>query len=458
MFWTKKHKAQNDHWGTINGNDTILEYPRGISQIPYASFLKITRYEYQEALEKVAKNSNDALGAFARSAVMKNTVNLATNSASTIYNGASFNADYDYNRMQNEIDDPKGDGTIKSRKWWDITGGYLSGTGKSEVPGGDKEITLPNGETTTWNALRNEKDEVMNERRKGLAASDLFVALPEEFQYNYKASWGNEFKMGTLALLADNAAKFGALGALGAGGGALFTRGMEALQQTAGKVPGMGKVKGRADKYAQNMAKGAQLMTNPFKTNSELSLKNIAGLGGMAPNENAIQMFSKMNMREFNFTFSFAARNSNESQDIQTIIEWFKRGMHPSSSNGKGSAVMLKFPDVFVLEPMFMPVDETVNSDGTTKLECADEPIQHPMMPKTKICALTSLTVNTTPMSAINTIFDGSIPLVTVELAFQETTALTRNDMEGARTRVNNAVDKGFVAASNMANHPDIGY
>ena len=144
MFWTKKHKAQNDHWGSINGNDTILEYPRGISQIPYASFLKITRYEYQEALEKVAKNSNDALGAFARSAVMKNTVNLATNSASTIYNGASFNADYDYNRMQNEIDDPKGDGTIKSRKWWDITGGYLSGTGKSEVPGGDKEITLPN--------------------------------------------------------------------------------------------------------------------------------------------------------------------------------------------------------------------------------------------------------------------------------------------------------------------------
>ena len=132
--------------------------------------------------------------------------------------------------------------------------------------------------------------------------------------------------------------------------------------------------------------------------------------------------------------------------------------MHPGSSNGKGSAVMLTFPDVFVLEPMFMPVDETVNFDGKTKLECADEPIQHPMMPKTKICALTNLTVNTTPMSAISTIFDGSIPLVTVELAFSETTALTRMDMEGARTRVNNKLDKGFVAASNMANHPDIGY
>ena len=39
-----------------------LSYPEGLETIPYASFLKITRYEYQEALDKVAKNQNDALG------------------------------------------------------------------------------------------------------------------------------------------------------------------------------------------------------------------------------------------------------------------------------------------------------------------------------------------------------------------------------------------------------------
>ena len=445
------NKAQNDAFN-LDDDDTILEYPMGISQVPYASFLKITRYEYQEALEKVAKNSNDALGAFSRSAVMKNTVNLATKTASTVYNGAEFNADYDYNRMQNEINES---GEITSKKWWDPLN-VFSSKGKTEVPGGDKEITLPNGETTTWNALRNEKDEVMNERRRGLAASDLFVALPEEYQYKYSADWGNTFKMGTMALMADSATKYAALGTLGAGVGAGFTTAMSNLQKVAGKA---GKIPGvNMDEYAANMAKGAQLATNPFSVGDALNPTNIAGLGGMAPNENAIQMFSKMGFREFSFTFTFASRNNKESQDVQTIIEWFKRGMHPSSSNGKGSAVMLTFPDVFVLEPMFMPVDETVNFDGTTKLECADEPIQHPMMPKTKICALTNLSVNTTPMSAINTIFDGSIPLVTVELTFNETTALTRMDMEGARTRVNNKLDKGFVRSSNMANHPDIGY
>ena len=430
---------------------TILEYPRGISTVPYASFLKIPRYEYQEALEKVAANSNDALGAYARSGVMKNLVNTTTNVASTIYNGASFDSDSSLNTMENSINEGK------KNSWWDFADVFsFDGTNKTEIPGGDKEITLPNGETTTWNALKNDKDEVANERRKGLAASDLFVALPEEFQYGYKADWGNTFKMGTMALMADNAAKFTALGALGAGAGAGFTAALSNLQDmagAAGNIPGV-----NADEYAANMAAGAQMATNPFGVNDSLSPTNIAGLGGMAPNENAIQMFSRMGFRQFSFSFSFAARNPKESQDIQTIIEWFKRGMHPGSSNGKGSAVLLTFPDVFVLEPMFMPVDETVDSTGQRKLEVAEEPIQHPMMPKTKICALTSLNVNTTPMSAINTIFDGSIPLVTVELTFDETTALTRMDMEGARTRINNGVDKGFVAASNMANHPDIGY
>lgn len=430
---------------------TILEYPRGISTVPYASFLKITRYEYQEALEKVAANSNDALGAYARSGVMKNLVNTTTNVASTIYNGASFDSDSSLNTMENSINEGK------KNSWWDFADVFsFDGTNKTEIPGGDKEITLPNGETTTWNALKNDKDEVANERRKGLAASDLFVALPEEFQYKYGADWGNTFKMGTMALMADNAAKFTALGALGAGAGAGFTAALSNLQDmagAAGNIPGV-----NADEYAANMAAGAQMATNPFGVNDSLNPTNIAGLGGMAPNENAIQMFSRMGFRQFSFSFSFAARNPKESQDIQTIIEWFKRGMHPGSSNGKGSAVLLTFPDVFVLEPMFMPVDETVDSTGQRKLEVAEEPIQHPMMPKTKICALTSLNVNTTPMSAINTIFDGSIPLVTVELTFDETTALTRMDMEGARTRINNGVDKGFVAASNMANHPDIGY
>jgi len=436
----------------LENGQAVLEYPRGISDVPYASFLKIMKYEYQEALEKVAANQNDALGSFARSGVMSTTVNAVTTTMAGVYNGVDGgDSDSQMNTINDSIENKK------ENAWWDVFDVFaFDGTNKTEVPGGDNEITLPNGTTTTWNALKNEKDEVLNRRRQGLQASELNVALPEEFQYGYRADWGNEFKMGTMAMAADNFAKFATLGVAGAGLGALYTNSMGQLQQLsgmAGDIPGF-----NADEYAQNMAQGAQMATNPFGVNGELSMTNIVGLGGMAPNENAIQMFSKMGMREFSFSFTFAARNPDESQEIQTIIEWFKRGMHPGSANGKGSATLLTFPDVFVLQPMFVKTDENVNNDGKIEIKVADEPIQHPFMPKTKICALTDLRVNTTPLGQVNTVFDGSIPLVTVELKFNETTALTRVDFEGARTRVNNQLDKGFVRASNMANHPEIGY
>ena len=433
-------------------NHTVLSYPHGIDKVPYASFLRINKNEYQEALEKVAANQNDALGSFARSGVMKNTVNIVTGGMAGIYNGIDGG---DSDASMNQINENLQNNDGRSNSWWDFMN-VFEFDDHTEVPVGDKEITLPNGTTTTWNALKNEKDEVLNRRRKGLQASELNIALPEEFQYKYSADWGNTFKLGTMAMAADNFAKFATLGLAGAGLGAAYTNSLGKLQGLAGdagSIPGV-----NFDEYAQNMAQGAQMATNPFGVNGELNMTNIVGLGGMAPNENAIQMFSRMGFRECSFTFTLAARNAQESEEIQTIIEWFKRGMHPGSANGKGSATLLTFPDVFVLEPMFVKTDDTVNNNGLREIKVADEPIQHPMMPKTKICALTSLNVNTTPMGAINTIFDGSIPLVTIELAFSETTALTRVDFEGARTRVNNALDKGFVQASNMANHPEIGY
>ena len=361
---------------TLEEAQAVLSYPMGIDQVPYASFMKIMRYEYQEGLAKVAANQNDALGSFARSGAMSTLVNGVTGAMSGVYGGVD-GGDADH-RMNVIADDIAEDGVSTTRRAWDFLGWAGTGKPKTEVPGGDKEITLPNGTTTTWNALKNEKDELLNNRRKGLAASELNVALPEEFQYRYSADWGNTFKMGTMALMADNAAKFAALGLAGAGGGALLTSTLGKLQDASGMVgniPGMPGV----DDYAKNMAAGAEMTTNPFGVNGELNMTNIVGLGGMAPNENAIQMFQRMNFRDFTLSFSFAARNSKESEEIQTIIEWFKRGMHPGSKNAKGSSVMLTFPDVFVLQPMFVKVVEEEDNDGRKSLVLADEPIQHPL-------------------------------------------------------------------------------
>ena len=423
-----------------------LEYPFGISTIPYASYLNIKKYEYQEGLKKVATNQNDALGSLERSGNnpvgLKNLVSGVSNTAAGLY--GSIGNDIDVQAInQNE--------RIGSDRPNNRTNPKIT-----EISQGDEEIILPNGKTTTLNKLLADKSEKLEKREAGLQSSQLNVAMPDEYQYSYGADWNNKFKMGTLALAADSMAQFAMLTVAGGAAGGLLQAGLSKLggqlgQGGSGNI--LSSIGANPADYAQKIAGGAAFATNPYGVNGEVNMKNIAGLAGLAPNENAIQMFQSMDMRKFDFTLAFAARDATESEEIQTIIEWFKRGMQPGSRNGRGSAVTLTFPDVFVLEPRFVPVDPSENGRRDPVI---GDPIQHPMMPKTKLCALTSLSVNTTPMSKFQTVFDGSIPLVTVTLHFMETTALTRVDFEGARKRTGRGDAGGFNKSSLTDNQPEI--
>ena len=425
-----------------------LEYPLGISTIPYASFLNIKKYEYQEGLKKVATNQNDALGSYQRSGSQINPLGLKN-----LVSGVSNVAAGLYGSIGNDIDQPAinqneriNSGRPNNRSNPKIT----------EISQGDEEIILPNGKTTTLNKLLGDKSEKLAKREAGLQASQLNVAMPDEYQYSYGADWNNKFKMGTLALAADSMLQFAGLTIAGGAAGGLLQAGLSKLggqlgQGGSGNI--LSSIGANPADYAQKIAGGAAFATNPYGVNGEVNMKNIAGLAGLAPNENAIQMFQSMDMRKFDFTLAFAARDATESEEIQTIIEWFKRGMHPGSRNGRGSAVTLTFPDVFVLEPRFVPVD---GSENGRRDPVIGDPIQHPMMPKTKLCALTSMSVNTTPMSKFQTVFDGSIPLVTVTLHFMETTALTRVDFEGARKRTGRGDSGGFNRSSLTDNQPEI--
>jgi len=426
-----------------------LEYPFGISTIPYASYLNIKKYEYQEGLKKVATNQNDALGSLERSGNnpvgLKNLVSGVSNTAAGLY--GSIGNDIDVQAInQNE--------RIGSDRPNNRTNPKIT-----EISQGDEEIILPNGKTTTLNKLLADKSEKLEKREAGLQSSQLNVAMPDEYQYSYGADWNNKFKMGTLALAADSMAQFAMLTVAGGAAGGLLQAGLSKLggqlgQGGSGNI--LSSIGANPADYAQKIAGGAAFATNPYGVNGEVNMKNIAGLAGLAPNENAIQMFQSMDMRKFDFTLAFAARDATESEEIQTIIEWFKRGMHPGSRNGRGSAVTLTFPDVFVLEPRFVPVDPSENGRRDPVI---GDPIQHPMMPKTKLCALTSLSVNTTPMSKFQTVFDGSIPLVTVTLHFMETTALTRVDFEGARKKAGKQTGdafSGFNKSSLTDNQPEI--
>jgi hypothetical protein len=275
-----------------------------------------------------------------------------------------------------------------------------------------ENVTLSDGTPVTKAFLKSQLQKAKNSSNS--KNQKLNIALPNEMQFGYGASWNNTFKIGTLAQAFASfggLAKTGAAAAIGAGIGAKLAE----LQQKATKNPRSAILSGAAQ--------GAAAALDPFKINSSLNptdpkgLANLAGLAGMAPNENAVQFFSNIEFREFDFTFEIFASGLNESRKAEQIVQFFKEGMHPSAPAGTG---VLNFPDVYLITPMFVPV----GPDGAAK-----KPQSHRLLPKSKSCAVTNVRVNVTPMNSVQTTYDGVFPLVTINVTFKELTALVREDL-----------------------------
>ena len=355
-----------------------LSYPANLASIPYASYLKINKLTYDEGMAKVAKNQNDALGTVQNSAF-----------AQTITKGVAgfFDSLYTPFEKQNNLQNSSG-------------GGSNRGEGRAAFPDSDGNVIPPPSK---------KKREQFMARQRGYNQSYCNLPLPNEMQYEYGANWNNTFKLGTLALVAEDPAKAGAVAA-----GSLVIGGT-----LGGILKQFNNPNSTVAAVGQGAAQGLKTGANMFGVNSPINPTNLVGLAGLAPNENAIQMFKNVDFRSFDFSFEFAARNEEESRSIETIIEWFKRGMHPNTRGYSGATPLLGFPDVWTIEPRFV---DTGYKNGGVKS------VRHKMLPKTKLCALTNLRVNTTPMAQVQTVYDGTFPLITVSVRFTELTALTAAD------------------------------
>jgi len=402
-----------------NLQGTVRTYPIGIDEIPYASYFKITKYKYQAGLEAAGndKRQNDVLGGIGRNSAAKALAAGLRGAGQFLFNGQNgltrATEDVLLKQALKEAQTDKYKGASSSRK---------SGKPVAEDYSNVKfPITTADGRT-----FENQAQLTEYKKKAKLAAdtksSICKLPLPNEFQYSYDASWSNEFKLGTMArILEDGQGAFGQMLATGA-----LKAGADALGQLTGGAlntfsKGITDGIGVPVDVGSILKSGVSGATNPLGVNSQLTPTNLLGLAGLAPNENAMMMFSKMQMRSFDVTFELFARDDTEAKEINAIIQWFKVGMHPYATP-QGVGGVLGFPDVFVLEPEFIPADETTGK--------AKRAITHPMMPKTKLCALSRMTVNTTPANSFLTTYTGDIPLQQITLTFNELTALTQADME----------------------------
>ena len=396
------------------------EYPKGLRTIEYASYMRITRYKYNEGLRRARDNGMQGVEAAMGNNIGYQATKAITNKTLQFTYGNVDHGSGDLQAFEAQLKQVVKNSN-SDKGWFANDRANYNQVKAGDYSNIDFPITLQDG-TTFDNAEQLASLRNQSQQSSKALKSLYFLPMPNEFSYAYNASWDNKFKMGTMARVLDNPLTGVAqMGFTGIGSG-LFNAIGQYVKPMVGKFfSGIDEQTNsgiKSQEVAGAFFKGA---TNPLGSTDSLNTTNTLGLAGLAPNENAITMFSKMQNRSFSLTFEFLARDEEEANNIDMIINGFKTGMHPTTTP-KGTGGVLGFPDIFMLEPWFSAVDSQGNiiPNGT----------RHPMMPRSKLVALTSLNVNTAPSNNFVTTRDGRLPFQTVTMEFSETTALTQSDLE----------------------------
>lgn len=124
----------------------------------------------------------------------------------------------------------------------------------------------------------------------------------------------------------------------------------------------------------------------------------------IAPNTNTT--FQNSSIRQFGFTFKLVSKTKKEAVAIDDIVNNFRRGMYP-----KGNDVVLAYPSTWEIK--------FNNADGS----------ENKFISKIYSCYLTSLSA--TFNGSTNLFHEDGSPVETdVNVTFQETKALTQDDIE----------------------------
>ena len=166
---------------------------------------------------------------------------------------------------------------------------------------------------------------------------------------------------------------------------------------------------GAAADFMKEVAKrsGAAFIDALAGSDSSLALLN-RGLG-QADNPFMEVLFTTMGVREFTYNFNFAPRNSDETTEVQQIIQLFRFHMAPEMQ--KANSRYLTLPSEFDIHYMF----KGPNGQG----------LENDYFNRITTCVLVSVDVNYTP-NGVRSFEDGSPTQIQMGLTFRETEILTK--------------------------------
>jgi hypothetical protein len=202
----------------------------------------------------------------------------------------------------------------------------------------------------------------------------------------------------------------GAIGMLAVGGANL----VDAIQRT--DMAAMGSVIGGA------AAKAAMVGAKKFSAEAislfgDIDPDKVIQFGekafGRATNPYMEVLFDNVDLRTFDYTFTFSPRNADETNDVQTIIKMFRFHALPEVS-GTNQAFM-KLPSTFDIHYMYQ-LDKDIATENSFYTKIAT-------------CVCSGVKVNYTP-EAVKSFASGAPTQITMTLSFQETEMLTKAHVE----------------------------
>ena len=167
----------------------------------------------------------------------------------------------------------------------------------------------------------------------------------------------------------------------------------------------LGSVKGTLDASGLTLENAQDLATkyfaaqgiNIFGGNVTLN-QLLARQGGQIFNPNMELLFNSPSLRNFTFSFKMTPRSADESEEVKSIIRFFKRGMAPKAN---GNGLFLRTPNVFELRYR--------QGNG-----------EHKFLHRFKQCFLTNISVNYTGDGVYSTYNDGTPVSMIMTLMFKE--------------------------------------
>jgi hypothetical protein len=232
----------------------------------------------------------------------------------------------------------------------------------------------------------------------------IALYMPEDISTGFKGNWGGK----ALSNIARDA--------LSAAGGASL----------ADKVSGVGRAAERAFNNLGVMTAAAATSKAISKiTGQTLSNNDLFGaISGAILNPNAELLFDSVDMRNFSLNFLLVPRHKDEVDDINQIVQQFQMATLPTRDPGtvfgqSNASIKSSFIGVPSLCKVTFMVGGNVNS----------------VLPKYKMCALTSIDISYTPDS-VYAVYENDQPVaIRLSLSFQETKVCFAEEIKDGTVR-----------------------